>query len=656
MAASSRFVDYSETDKPGLYQFKDGSGGSRLLYGTAAEEIKTGIDKGRASVAGALGSGKMSPDEWNAMGTPPTLYNEAPAAPAPVADERTAGGRSVSQAERDRMARGEQGRVAPPTATDAGGAGPIGGRTRTAAGGQLPANVQPSPPGVTQTPVPVLTPEEEAKFRSKAPGQAGQAPQAPAAPAGGGGGLAGFDLVSEDKDYQWYQKRGSNGSGAGDIVKVRKGQAGSAGRPGGWRDMQATQQGGYALDEDMMAQQQMSSGVREMGIEENLATNEMENSLASQEIDRQASLAAHVADEERRRQDDVQRFADHAKTEFEKYTAQVNSAQINPDRIYSGEGGKAREVRHRIASIFGAFGSTLAKSPNFVAERLARMKEDDIAAQEKDLLKSQGQRDTALKYFRDLTGDLDSAKQAVRAAQSEQNILALKKIEALAKTPRDKTAARVAIANEREAYEQAREAYMRGAAGTRSVSSQNLMPVAGSAGRAAQTMAPTTEERKGLVENSKSGKSTSEVEKTLTGQYGDARAGLKLLEKYPDDYVPPTKENSWVGSRAAESATDFVAGEGTYNRAMKSPEELQAVQDAAMLDYQMGAAQAVLGGQGALSGQEAPQVKAGISPGATMGEKKRALNILVNRLEEKAKAQGISVDQLMQQNREAPPQ
>lgn len=627
MARANAFVDYSETDKPGLYQFKDGSGGSRLLWGTAAEEIKTGIDKGRASVAGALGAGKLSPDEWNAMGTPA-------APPAPLPDERTAA-------------------VELPDSMRYKGPGATAGGTLP--GTESKADVQPSmvkpvaaPKG---EPVPELTPEQMLKYRMRAPEQARSERDAKATAAGPVKPQYDLQSVDPKTGKEVYVRRGSDGTNPADIEIRYAAQQGSAGRPGGWRDMSATVQGGHALDEDLMGQQQMSSGVREVAIEENLATNEEENRLVQQEITRQSDLAARLADEERRRQDDVQRFTDHAKSEFEKYTAQVNSAQINPDRIYSGEGGKARETRHRIASIFGAFGSTLAKSPNFVAERLARMKADDIAAQEKDLLKLQGQRDTALKYFRDLTGDLDAAKQAVIAVQSQQNILALKKIEALAKTPRDKTAAKVAIANEQEAYEVAREAYMRSAAGTRSVSAQNLMPVAGTPGRAEVRRAPTAEERKDVVANQAAGRATGDVQKDITGRWAKNNVMREIAGKYPADYVAETHENKNLGSRIAGSALDLVAGAGTTSRTFNSPVEAKGAHDFLLVQKYVQDQLSVRGGQGAASETDAPKLAAAAAPNATMGDLQAAVEIFAAQDEAEARAAGVSVGELIQQNR-----
>src|SRR5690606_18304778 len=131
---------------------------------------------------------------------------------------------------------------------------------------------------------------------------------------------------------------------------------------------------------------------------------------------------------------------------LQDYTARLNTFEIDPNRIYSGEGGKDREFRHRIASVFGAFGSTLAKSPNFVAERIRSMREEDIRAQEQELLKLQGSRDNALRHFQTISGDLETAKHAVRKLQNDRYIVQLKREAALAQTPQAKAAALKTVA------------------------------------------------------------------------------------------------------------------------------------------------------------------------------------------------------------------
>src|SRR5690606_12059519 len=68
-----------------------------------------------------------------------------------------------------------------------------------------------------------------------------------------------------------------------------------------------------------------------------------------------------------------------------------------------------------------------------------------------ELLKLQGSRDNALRHFQTISGDLETAKHAVRKLQNDRYIVQLKREAALAQTPQAKAAALKTVAElERE--------------------------------------------------------------------------------------------------------------------------------------------------------------------------------------------------------------
>src|SRR5690606_24438404 len=161
-------------------------------------------------------------------------------------------------------------------------------------------------------------------------------------------------------------------------------------------------------------------------------------------------------------------------------------------------------------------------------------READIAAQERDLLKKEQSRDTALKYFYQETGNTDAARNAVRALQAEQNVKQLERIAALAKDPKAKAAALQSIAAERTNMEKYREAYVRLSAGQVSATEKY---VPGSPGSPARRV-PLSLSDRGALEGQllRGDKAAGGGKNALAMQEGTVAQVTKQLEGYPDDY------------------------------------------------------------------------------------------------------------------------
>lgn len=491
MAVFPRFTNYEPTGKDGLYRFQDSAGGSRLLFGTAAEQAKAGIDRNRQSVLGQLGEGKMSPDEWNA------LYNpQAKPPPAPEGgDQRTA---EASLLQRGRQALSD----AAPALSEAGARGvPVVGEALAPVGKAIGQGVQrvlaPPPPPA-------------------APGKAAPPAPAPAVPAAGPEAGAPAEpkmmwapFTTNEKGEQVQVLVYSEGPNKGKEVHPRgtpgamqvvsPARAGSPGRKGGMMPSAMTVQGGFDPDEDYLGIRSEFVRDQQMALEQTAQAESGEAQAAASALQQQAGeVAGEIAAQQKANQD-IKAQLDGARSALDAYTQQINTAQIDPNRIYRGEKGARLSQKHRIAGMFGAFGSTLAKSPNYIAASIAQQREADIAAQEKDLLKKTGQRDTALQYFTQLTGSLEAGKQAVRKLQNDRAIVLLNREAAKAKDAKAKAAAIGAIAALDKENADFAQAYLRDAAGQVSKSFKYVPGTAGTAASGPRVRLPTSTEVSGAV-------------------------------------------------------------------------------------------------------------------------------------------------------------
>jgi hypothetical protein len=134
------------------------------------------------------------------------------------------------------------------------------------------------------------------------------------------------------------------------------------------------------------------------------------------------------------------------------------------------------------------------------------------------------------------------------------------------------------------------------------------------------------------------GPTASPEKRQAMSALADAKNLESLLGDYPDDYVPPTRENRNIVGRKVAGVLDSLGGAGTGDRATLNDYERRAAQDFASAQQTLGAVSSVLGGQGALSGPERDAFIAGMAPGATMGEVNRAVAMLRSRAETKLQA------------------
>ena len=571
------FIGYQPGSVPGTYQFQREGGNPLLFGGQTAEDLRKRIDA--AKNFGPQRTASLGPG-----GAPGAAANLTPGGVPPGA--------------------------VPPARLTPGG---------TAATPQPP----PASPDDVASMVRDLTGAEPGK-------QEGQ-PARPQPLAQPPGGTQDYDpWATDSKGRTIYLRRGADpkNPSANDMFVMVPGTRATR---GGWIPVSRSKEGGYAVDEEHLNELQGQSDITIEGLEMFAGAESEQAQQEASELDKQADAAARAQDAQLRQLDKAQARMNHARTLYDDYNAKVKEQKIDPDRIYRGSGGTTKRIFDTLASALAGFGAGYKGTRNPIADRIQAEREADIAAQERDLLKKEQSRDTALKYFYQETGNMDAARNAVRALQAEQNVKQLERIAALAKDPKAKAAALQSIAAERTNMEKYREAYVRLSAGQVSATEKY---VPGSPGSPARRV-PLSLSDRGALEGQllRGDKAAGGGKNALAMQEGTVAQVTKQLEGYPDDYVPPVHEARNLLSRAGETFVDFLAGAGTYVREFMSPEEQKAVQDALQADQAIASAANTLEGQGAMGVSEQRVRSRATSPNATMGDKKRALAILNERVQ-----------------------
>lgn len=306
------------------------------------------------------------------------------------------------------------------------------------------------------------------------------------------------------------------------------------------------------------------------------------------------------------------------------------NSKVDPDRLTKGNWGLA------LATAFGTLGQGLAATghvsiPNTAFAIVQNRIQNDINSQIKDIDIKRDRSQTALSVLQKKTGSLDLAKATLRVSMLEQaqkaNAVLMAQQGVRSTAANNQELAIKLDQSINEAREQQRQAAMmftlktrvQGKAATNRVASiEEKKAVTGLGIEEKNLAAPPKDER-------------SEATQKLAQVGGQLDVARKVANQYGDDEVPPAAENLGLGSRIAAGAQNLWSGAGSYERDL-APEQKQALQDAKLLDEQITAMSSVLSQQGAMAGKEKEAALGALSPGATFGEKKRAIEILSARV------------------------
>jgi len=322
-----------------------------------------------------------------------------------------------------------------------------------AAGMSLPGQPPPAPP---QTAAPAQLPSQ-ATGQARAPNPTGDLGDYLTKPVYVGG--------SAGVTRQQLQSKATQG--------VATPQSSSAGVEGGFAPSADYLEnvGNLSVDERLAHQAQADEGAIGEQRRADMYRNQYEQ-LASKEsaaADHAAKVQAGVA-----RQEQVLMTARQS----------YSSAKVDPERIYSGVGGTIRAISSGIASALGAYAATVGKAPNFAQGIIDNAIERDIRAQEAEIRIKGESSQNALQDLMRTTGDMETAKSALRIVQQDR---ALQQVNAFAA---DSKSAQIKRAAEAWSIEQAKglntlvEDYRQKSLGkvTQQVQQEVLYPRAGSAG------------------------------------------------------------------------------------------------------------------------------------------------------------------------------
>ena len=289
-------------------------------------------------------------------------------------------------------------------------------------------------------------------------------------------------------------------------VKTTPGRAGSK---GGMAEVGRQSQGGYNVDEQFLGQMEESklrqAAAEESSYQQGIATAAEKQSFMKgqqQQLEREAAVQAHENQVKQQRLGDMQAKYDRAEQEFMSFHSDKEKERDSPKgRMATFIGG--------LAQALGALGASLARTPNFAAEAVARNNEMQLRREEAELRVKKDTKDSLLGRLQQEMGSLDLAKNAYRAIQSKQSALAW---DALGQKEQDQqrqaTMFRAAEIHNQE-YLKWREAYTRGAEGE---VTRSFKFVPGQAASGPRQTGVTLEEAKQIAELKATGASTAKTE------------------------------------------------------------------------------------------------------------------------------------------------
>lgn len=259
-------------------------------------------------------------------------------------------------------------------------------------------------------------------------------------------------------------------------------------------------------DADAVSQRVAKTETRQGGFEpsreylEGVAANFQERERLAEDI-RQSNLrtiqteSATVADTEalraqhRQEQEQLQRTIDtRVKRDeeiAERARKEYEGAKLDPNRIFSGEGGALRRITYALSSALGAFGATLGRTENFALNQINSIIDNDIRAQENEIATKKDRADNALAQLQRSGLSQEQSRMLLRQIQLDHIGARAEKLRAQAKsTDVDNQAKALQLGLQREQLDFL-EKYRRESEGVRSeeIRSQYAHAKAATAGR-----------------------------------------------------------------------------------------------------------------------------------------------------------------------------
>jgi hypothetical protein len=351
-----------------------------------------------------------------------------------------------------------------------------------------------------------------------------------------------------------------------------------------------------------------------------IAVNEaqMEQSyLAEQQ--RQNALAI---EQQQKQQQLIQDGIRAKQAEFDMINERYKTQKVDPFRGM----GTFQKVMLAVSSALGAFGASLARSPNFAQQMIDGMIERNVREQEREIAVKREQAQNTLADLEKKLGSMDLAKAALGAMMRERVQLGLQAQMGALKAPKAVAAFQDANAKLTQAYADKLEEYRQKAGGQ---VTRSIVNVPGSAGGTQVT--PVTIETAAQLKKLYGENAPKRDPGALKEERELAVAGENLnfmedrLKRYDEEDVPLIADNRWLGGRARVAIQDWMFGGGSSQRTM-GDDDRALIQDYESVKNSIQGAMAKASGMGtAMSDSERAVVTQGLAPGATIGSLRRAL-------------------------------
>lgn len=419
------------------------------------------------------------------------------------------------------------------------------------------------------------------------------------------------------------------------------------------RNVSVTQQGGMEGDPEYLKERAQGNADQRLQLQkerdEAIAAAKTESKLAEERFETRKRLMgeeqARVADLEKR----VALDEDLKNRAFAEYT----SSKVNPDRIFANPGSR---VLAALAAAGGAYAATIAKTPNFALDIINQSIDRDIRAQEAAIRIKGDKHNNLLSELRKSGMDLAQARAAAKGIMFEHEGAQLALNRARNAVPALESYYEKLDLAKQEGLREANEAYRQATIGktTRTTNSVVEYPRAGSAGGRRDVRdqlgaaAKLQALQKGEADIAKANRDAQKgpnaspelrkVDQSLAGLASDQ----ERLKNYGDNEKPPTPGNRNIIGRAVAGATNFVAGEGTYENNMLSERDKQFIQDFEGAKTNLVAAISVANQQGAMQEGERKEAEKKIAAAGTVAELKRAQAWVRDRLEKQREAAEVN--------------
>lgn len=486
------------------------------------------------------------------------------------------------------------------------------------------------------------SPEQIQAFREQVQGGPGGAPAAspgptPATPAPGG--QLGYGLrVSPQGTIQKFQP-GTRGVTKEQLQKAEENKVALS------RGQTEVVQAGTPEDQAYL------DSLAEGAVDKRLALDQ-EREQAKAAADEEAAAAAEafkttqrIAGEEAARQQELERRYKQEDALAQKAQAEYSASRVEPGRVFMNPIGGIASI---LAAAGGAYAATIAKTPNFAQQIIDQATDRDIRAQETAIRIKGDKANNLVANLRQIGMSRDQAIANAKAIQLQYQQAQLQAIRAKNKSPQldayynnldqgiQASLAEAQHQSKIAAVDKVTRSTQKGFESPRAGTAGGYVDVADQLGTAAKIQGL----KKGEQELNKGEKPAAASPETrqAAGAVAETDVLADLASKYSANEGLPNYEARTIFGQTWEDFANKVAGQG----AGISAETAVKRQDLARIQSGLASANSVLGGQGAMTGEEQKIFAAGMAPGATWGDVQRAIAMTNDR----AKARGAAAQQV----------